>query len=73
LASKMLFNNSRLAQLAERWMEGLLINKNLRLYMRSKVEALFLVKLRNPLHRKAKPKYNPSASDILLKRISRIK
>ena len=37
--------------------------------MPSKVATLFLVQLRNALFRKAKPKYNPSASDILLKRI----
>ena len=28
----MLFNNTRLAQLAERWMRSFLINKNLSLY-----------------------------------------
>jgi len=32
LASKMLFNSGRLAQLVERWMRSLLINKNLCLY-----------------------------------------
>jgi hypothetical protein len=32
LASKMLFNSSTLAQLVERWMRSLLINKNLCLY-----------------------------------------
>ena len=35
--------------------------------MPSKVATFFLVQLRNALFRKAKPKYNPSASDILLR------